>query len=74
MTFCGVFDKIFVLNKKGVVMEYKKQFKVSEIFPGLKPGPNTHKEILQMVNERRPYCLNDFKRQYFIPNLREDQR
>jgi len=55
-------------------MEYKKEFKVSEICPGLKPGPNTHKEIMEMVNERRPYCLNDFKKQYFIPDLREKCR
>lgn len=50
-------------------MEYKKEFKVSEICPGLKPTATTHKEILKMVSERRPYCLNDFKKQYFIPNL-----
>jgi hypothetical protein len=49
-------------------MEYKKVFKVSEI-TDIKPGPNSHKEILKMVNKRRPYCLFDFKMQYFIPNL-----
>lgn len=50
-------------------MEYKKEFKVSEI-TNIKPGPNSHKEILEMVNERRPYSLLDFKMQYFIPNLK----
>jgi len=46
LTFYVVFDTILVPNPKEVVMEYKKEFKVSEICPGLKPGPNTHKEIL----------------------------
>ena len=50
-------------------MEYKKEFKVSEIFLGLKPGPNTHKEILEMVNQRRPYCPDDFKKHHFIENI-----
>ncbi len=54
-------------------MEYKKVFKVSEI-TDIKPGPNSHKEIMEMVSRRRPYCLNDFKKQYFIPDLREKQR
>ena len=52
------------------MMEYKKEFKCSPICPGLKPGPNTHKEIMEMVSKRRPYCPNDFKKQSFIPNLR----
>ena len=54
-------------------MEYKKEFKISD-FTDVRPTENSHTEILAWVNERRPYCLNDFKRQYFIPNLREDQR
>ena len=54
-------------------MEYKKVFKVSD-FTDIKPGPNTHREIMKMVNQRRPYTLNDFKKQYFIPDLREKHR
>ena len=54
-------------------MEYKKVFKVSE-FTDIKPGSNSHKEIMEMVSRRRPYCLNDFKKQYFIPDLREKHR
>jgi hypothetical protein len=54
-------------------MEYKKVFKVSD-FTDIKPGPNSHKAIMEMAYERRPYCLNDFKKQYFIPNLNEKSR
>ncbi|MBO7042451.1 MAG: hypothetical protein J6W08_01130 [Alphaproteobacteria bacterium] len=51
-------------------MEYKKEFKVSEICPPwIKPGPNTHQEILKMVSKRRPYRPSDFVKQYFIPDL-----
>lgn len=54
-------------------MEYKKEFKVSD-FTDVKPTEKSHKEILEWVNERRPYCLNDFRKQYFIPDLREKHR
>ena len=54
-------------------MEYKKVFKVSEI-TDIKPGPNSHKEIMEMVSQRRPYCLNDFKKQYFIPDSRHQRK
>ena len=54
-------------------MEYKKVFKVSEI-TDIKPGPNSHKEILEMVSKRRPYRPSDFKKQYFIPDLRDDKQ
>lgn len=52
-------------------MKYKKEFKVSEICPGIKPGPDSHRLILEMVSKRRPYRLSDFKKQYFIPDLRD---
>jgi hypothetical protein len=50
-------------------MEYKKEFKVSEITTLYKPTKTSHVEILKMVSGRRPYRLFDFKKQYFIPNL-----
>ena len=40
-------------------MTYKKVFKVSD-FTDVKPSVNSHKEIMEMVNERRPYCRKDF--------------
>lgn len=52
-------------------MEYKKEFKVSEICPGLKPSKGSHRAIMEWVSRRRPYCRNDFKKQYFIPDLKE---
>jgi len=52
------------------MMEYKKEFKCSPICPGLKPTKTSHKEIMEMVSKRRPYRLSDFKKQYFIPDLR----
>ena len=51
-------------------MEYKKTFKVSEITTLYKPTKNSHKEILKMVSKRRPYRPSDFKKQYFIPDLK----
>lgn len=50
-------------------MEYKKTFKVSD-FTTQKPSQNSHKEIFEMVNQRRPYQPSDFKKQYFIPDLK----
>ena len=55
-------------------MEYKKEFKVSEICPGIKPTETSHEEILKMVSKRRPYCPDDFKKQYFIPILKETKK
>ena len=54
-------------------MTYKKKFKVSD-WTDVKPTENSHKEILEWIDERRPYCPNDFKKQTFIPNLREKSR
>ena len=51
-------------------MEYKKEFKVSD-FTDVKPSVNSHKEIMEMVNERRPYCRKDFIPQTFIPDLKK---
>lgn len=70
----SVYKRVYAAQHNRDAIRYKKNFKVSECCPGLKPGPNTHKEILEMVNQRRPYCLDDFKKQYFIPDLREKQR
>ena len=70
----SVYKRVYAAQHNMDAIRYKKNFKVSECCPGLKPGPNTHKEIMEMVNERRPYCLNDFKKQYFIPDLREKHR
>ena len=39
-------------------MTYKKVFKVSD-FTDVKPTENSHKEILEWANERRPYELSD---------------
>ena len=56
-------------------MEYKKKFKVSEICPGVKPTETSHEEIMKMVSSvRRPYCPDDFKKQYFIPDLKETKQ
>lgn len=52
------------------IMEYKKTFKVSEITTLYKPTKNSHKEILKMVSKRRPYRPSDFKKQFFIPDLK----
>lgn len=51
-------------------MEYKKEFKVSD-FTDVKPTEKSHKEILEWVNERRPYCRKDFIPQTFIPDLKK---
>ena len=60
--------KALANKTKNASMEYKKVFKVSEI-TDIKPGPNSHKEILEMVSKRRPYRPSDFKKQFFIPDL-----
>ena len=52
-------------------MEYKKKFVVSEITKRYKPTEDSHREILEMVSKRRPYCPSDFKKQYFIPDLKK---
>ena len=49
-------------------MEYKKEFKVSEI-TDIKPTKDSHRLILEMVSKRRPYRPSDFVKQYFIPDL-----
>ena len=41
-------------------MTYKKVFKVSD-FTDVKPTENSHKEILEWANERRPYEPSDLK-------------
>ena len=55
-------------------MEYKKEFKCSPICPGLRPTKTSHKQIMEMVSKRRPYRPSDFKKQTFIPDLREKSR
>lgn len=54
-------------------MEYKKEFKVSD-FTDVKPSVNSHKEIMEMVNERRPYCPKDFIPQGFFPDFNKKSR
>lgn len=49
-------------------MEYKKEFKVFD-FTDRQPTEISHKKILDMTNTKRPYCLSDFKLQFFIPKL-----
>lgn len=55
-------------------MDYKKEFKVSEI-TDIKPTANSHKEIYEMVKkaqEHIPYAPWQFKPDYFIPDLSDD--
>ena len=53
-------------------MGYKKEFKVSDICPGIKPSENSHREIMEMVNKRRPYRPSDFVKHHFIENIAEN--
>ena len=71
LDFFGVFVYNIRMKPKDIkmAMTYTKDFKVSD-WTDVKPTEKSHKEILEWVNERRPYCPNDFKRQSFIPNLR----
>ena len=39
-------------------------------FTGIKLSPEEFQEFQEIVNERRPYCSEDFIPQTFIPDLR----
>lgn len=55
-------------------MEYKKEFKVSEI-TDIKPSKNSHKEIYEWVKkkmENLPYAPWQLKPDSFIPDLSDD--
>lgn len=49
-------------------MEYKKEWNVSD-FTDIKPTENSHKEIMKMVNTRRPYSPSDYVKRHFIENI-----
>ncbi len=38
-------------------------------FTGKKLSPQEFREFQKIVNERRPYCSSDFKKQHFIADL-----
>ena len=71
LTIDAIVKEVIEQEKRGP--KYKTTFKVSAI-TDIKPGPNSHKEIMEMVSKRRPYRLSDFKKQYFIPNLDDKSR
>jgi len=71
LTINTIVKEVIEQEKRGP--KYKTTFKVSAI-TDIKPGPNSHKEIMEMVSKRRPYRLSDFKKQYFIPNLDDKSR
>ncbi len=54
-------------------MEYKKEFKVSD-FTNVKPTENSHKEILEWADERRPYEPSDLRNVWgtkgFFPRIK----
>lgn len=68
--YCVAFENIKPLTIDTIVkavietekhsIKYKKEFKVSD-FTDVKPTEKSHKEILEWVNERRPYCPGDLK-------------
>ena len=47
----------------------ESNYSVPNITDKYEPTPESHVEIFKMVNRRRRYCPNDFKRQTFIPDL-----
>lgn len=55
-------------------MEYKKEFKVSEI-TNIKPSKNSNKELYEWAKkkmENLSYAPWQFKPDYFIPDLSDD--
>lgn len=62
-----ILEKIKQMSESPI--QYKKEFKVSEICTYIKPTKDSHRLILEMVSERRPYRPSDFKPQSFIPDL-----
>jgi len=47
-----------------------RRFSVAKIKTHEKPTVETNREILRIVNKRRPFCLDDFVSQTFIPKLK----
>lgn len=50
---------------------FKDNIIIRHDFCGVKLTPEEFQEFQKIVNQRRPYCSNDFKPQTFIPDLRE---
>ncbi len=64
-------DKKNIVETKEAVETEEPRFVVSDIKTKHAPTERSNDEIQRIFNKRRPYCPNDFKRQTFIPNLRD---
>lgn len=48
---------------------YEDNIVVKRDFTGKKLSPEEFQEFQKIVNERRPYCSSDFRKQHFIADL-----
>ena len=55
-----------VSSKKNV---FDNNIIIRRDFTGKKLSPEDFQKFQKIVNERRPYCSLDFKKQHFIPDL-----
>ena len=64
----GTFTSQVVSSKRNV---FEDNIIIRRDFTGKKLSAEEFQEFQKIVNERRPYCSSDFKKQHFIPNLSE---
>ena len=62
----GAFTSQVVSSKRNV---FEDNIIIRHDFTGKKLSAEEFQEFQKIVNERRPYCSSDFKKQHFIPNL-----
>lgn len=62
----GVSVSKVVSNNNNV---FENNIIIKRDFTGKKLSPEEFQEFQNIVNERRPYCSSDFKKQHFIPDL-----
>ena len=62
----GNFEKKKVSSKVDV---FRDNIIIKRDFTGIKLSPEEFQEFQEIVNERRPYCREDFIPQTFIPDL-----